>query len=176
LSRYIEANRKLLEDAPFGLYAVVPPEPGHQIITPGVIFCLRLKTVGNRPESNDAHRRDVNPLQPYFLVYVREDKEVRYTFAHPKQILEILRLLCRDKTAACDELCELFDAQTGNGSDMKFHAALLEAAVGSIDRTFQRRIADGLQQGRDFKVPKLQEQARDVADFELVTWFVIKQP
>lgn len=43
LSKYIEANRKLLEDAPLGLYAVVPPHPEQQIIAPGVVFCLKQK-------------------------------------------------------------------------------------------------------------------------------------
>src|SRR6266849_320433 len=43
LSKYIEANRKLLEDAPLGLYAVVPPHPAHQVIAPGVVFCLKQK-------------------------------------------------------------------------------------------------------------------------------------
>jgi SNF2 family DNA or RNA helicase len=170
LVAYIEANRKALEEAPFGLYALVPPPPDHPIIKPGVIFCLKHKAA-----SGEGRSRDVNPLQPYFLVYVRENKEVRYTFAQPKQILDIFRQLCRDRTAACDDLCELFDAQTGNGSDMKVYTELLSAAVDSIKRTFQKRIAEGLKQGRDFVIPDQTEQARDASDFELVTWLVIKQ-
>ena len=175
LIAYIEANRKALQEAPFGLYAVVPPVSNHPIITPGVIFCFKQKAAAVKAATEASRSRDVNPLQPYFLVYVREDKEVRYTFAHPKQILDILRQLCRDRTAACDELCELFDAQTSNGSDMRFYTELLSAAVDSITRTFQKRVAAGLQQGRDFVIPDKQEQARDAADFELVTWLVIKQ-
>jgi SNF2 family DNA or RNA helicase len=41
LLKYIEANRAALEGAPLGLYAVVPPNPEHRVIAPGVIFCLR---------------------------------------------------------------------------------------------------------------------------------------
>ena len=101
----------MLEDAPLGLYAVVPPHPEHQIIAPGVVFCLKQK--------GDAKGGDtVNPLQPYYLVYVRDDGTVRFSFAQPKQILEIFRLLCSGKAAAYEQLCQLFDNETKNGADM----------------------------------------------------------
>ena len=169
LSKYIEANRQLLESAPLGLYAVVPPHPEQQVIAPGVIFCFKQK--GGAPSGDT-----VNPLQPYYLVYARDDGTVRFTFAQPKQILEIYRLLCAGKTQAHERLCQLFDAQTNNGADMALYNKLLEAAVDSIARTFQKRVAAGLQSGRGFKIPDQEEQARDATDFDLVTWLVIKAP
>ena len=84
LSKYIEANRKGLEDAPLGLYAVVPSpsdENAHHadysrlekatkdIISKGLVFCLRQKGDGAGCEK-------VNPLQPYFLVYMESNKIV----------------------------------------------------------------------------------------------------
>ena len=146
LSKYIEANRKLLEDAPLGLYAVVPPHPEQQIIAPGVVFCLKQK---GEAKSGDT----VNPLQLYYLVYVRDDGTVRFGFAQPKQILEIYRLLCTGKTAAYEQLCQLFDNETNNGADMKLYNRLLIAAVDSIAKTFQKRVAAGLQTSRDFVIP-----------------------
>ncbi|HOC54627.1 MAG TPA: helicase-related protein [Verrucomicrobiota bacterium] len=172
LSKYIEANRQLLEAAPLGLYAVVPPHPEHQVIAPGVIWCFRQK-----PAPHSALRTpqsEVNPLQPYYLVYVRHDGTVRFTFAQPKQILEIYRLLCAGKTQAHEQLCQLFDAESNNGADMAPYNKLLEAAVDSIARTFQKRVAAGLQSGRDFRIPDQEDQARDTTDFDLVTWLVIK--
>ncbi len=95
LAKYIEANRAILEQAPLGLYAIVPPHADYQQITPGVIFCLK--------QSGDTSGNEtVNPLQPYFLVYVRDDGVVRYAFAQPKQILEMYRLLCMEKTSPYD--------------------------------------------------------------------------
>jgi SNF2 family DNA or RNA helicase len=169
LSKYIEANRKLLQDAPLGLYAVVPPLPENQIIAPGVVFCLKQKGDAKSGET-------VNPLQPYYLVYVRDDGVVRFSFAQPKQILEIYRLLCGGKSAAHEQLCQLFDADTNNGADMKKYNGLLAAAVDSIARIFQKRLASGLQSSRDFVIPKQNEQARETSDFDLVTWLVIQQP
>jgi len=167
LSKYIEANRKLLEDAPLGLYAVVPPHPEQQIIAPGVVFCLKRK---GEAKSGDT----VNPLQLHYLVYVRDDGTVRFGFAQPKQILEIYRLLCSGKTAAYEQLCQLFDTETNNGADMKLYNKLLIAAVDSVAKTFQKRVAAGLQTSRDFVIPNQQEQARETTDYDLITWLVIK--
>jgi hypothetical protein len=169
LSKYIEANRKLLEDAPLGLYAVVPPHPEHQVIAPGVVFCLKQKGAA---KSGDT----VNPLQPFYLVYVRDDGTVRFSFAQPKQILEIFRLLCGGKVAAYQQLCQLFDDRTKNGSDMSLYNRLLTSAVDSIAKTFQKRVAAGLQTGRDFIIPDHQPRENETTDFELVTWLVIQKP
>ncbi|MGI8965265.1 MAG: ATP-dependent helicase, partial [Limisphaerales bacterium] len=168
LSNYITANRKLLQDAPLGLYGVVPPHQEHQVISPGVIFCFKQK--------GDAKSESVNPLQPFYLIYVLNDGTVRFTFVQPKQILEIFRLLCSGKANAYQELCQLFDTETKNGSDMSLYNKLLQSAVESIARTFQKRVAAGLQSSRDFVIPNQQEQARETTDFELITWLVIKAP
>ncbi|MEI7730458.1 MAG: helicase-related protein [Verrucomicrobiota bacterium] len=175
LSKYIEANRQLLQDAPMGLYAVVPPHPEHQIIAPGVIYCLRQKA-SHQPSTIRHQQSTVNPLQPYYLVYVRDDGTVRFGFAQPKQVLEILQLLCRDKTVPYADLCNLFDQQTHNGADMSAYDRLLQQAVASIVATFRRRVAAGLQGSRNFIIPDQKDQANDTADFELVTWLVIKNP
>ena len=122
------------------------------------------------PKSGDT----VNPLQPYYLVYVLNDGTVRFSFAQPKQILEIFRLLCAGKAAAYEQLCQLFDTETNNGTNMSLYNKLLTSAVDSIARTFQKRVAAGLQTSRDFVIPNQQEQARETTDFDLITWLVIK--
>ena len=104
-----------------------------------------------------------------------DDGTVRFTFVQPKQILEIYRLLCGGKTSAYEQLCQLFDTETNNGADMSHYNKLLKAAVDSIARTFQKRVASGLQSGRDFVIPDQQDQARDTSDFELITWLVIRE-
>jgi SNF2 family DNA or RNA helicase len=167
LTNYITRNQNLLEDAPLGLYGVVPPHQEHQTIAPGVVFCLKQKGDATGGET-------VNPLQPYYLVYVRDDCTVRFSFAQPKQILETYRLLCSGRAAAYERLCQLFDTETKNGADMNLYNKLLAAAVDSIAKTFQKRVAAGLQTSRDFVIPDQQQQARDTTDFELITWLVIK--
>ena len=167
LSRFIEANRKLLQDAPLGLYSVVPTDPAYSVIRPGVIFCLKQK--GENGTANT-----VNPLQPYFLVYILDDGVVRFGFTHPKQILEVMRAVCSGKTAPYEDLCRLFNEQTNNGSDMTAYNDLLGKATKSIESTFRRRIAGRLMEGRGAVLPETQEQVSEQTEFELITWLVIR--
>ena len=174
LLKYIEANRAALEAAPFGLYTCVPPHPDYKIINPGVIFCFRQEGqhgVDAKPSPNES----INPLQPYFLVYVLGDGNVRFGFAHPKQILDIYRILCSGKGEACTQLCNLFDQQTNHGRDMKDYDRLLQKAVESVAATFRKRAASGLQSARGFILPDEREQVHEKTDLELVTWLVIKE-
>ena len=167
LMKYIESNRQILEDAPFGLYAIVPTHPKYPMITPGVVFCLRQK-------GDSTENEKLNPLQPYFLVYIREDGEVRFTFAQPKQILEMYRLLCENAKNPYEELCALFDKQTDNGADMTQYNDLLEKAVRSLSLTYKKRAIGNLLSGRSGTLPKKQQQISQTTDFELITWLVIK--
>jgi len=176
LLKYIEANRTALEAAPFGLYTCVPTHPDYKVIAPGVIFCFR----------QDRHRdgvanakpgpaESINPLHPYFLVYVLDDGNARFGFAHPRQILDIYRILCSGKAEPYTQLCNLFDQQTNHGSDMNAYDKLLQSAVDSVAATFRRRAASGLQTARRFVLPDETETIHGTTDLELVTWLVLKQ-
>jgi superfamily II DNA or RNA helicase len=177
LLKYIEANKAALEAAPFGLYTCVPPHPEYKVIGPGVIFCFRLEgQSGGDPNAKPAPSDSINPLHPYFLVYVLDDGNVRFGFAHPKQILDIYRILCSGKAEAYGQLCNVFDQQTNHGSEMKIYDTLLQKAADSLAATFRKRAASGLQSGRGFVLPNAQEQVHQKTDLELVTWLVIKAP
>jgi len=175
LLKYIESNKQALEDAPFGLYTCVPPHPDYKVIGPGVIFCFRQE--GHREGAPDAKPKpseSINPLPPYFLVYVLDDGNVRFGFAHPKQILDIYRILCSGKAEAYSQLCNLFDQETNHGNAMAAYDTLLQKAVNSLSSTFRKRAATGLQSSRGFVLPNAQEQIHEKTDLELVTWLVIK--
>ncbi|MEW6664578.1 MAG: helicase-related protein [Thermodesulfobacteriota bacterium] len=176
LLKYLEANRSKLEAAAFGLYTVVPPHEQIKTIGPGVIWCLKQKAGSETGKPGDSKPAEqVNPLQPYFLVYAMDDGNVRLGFAHPKQVLGIYRELCAGKTIPCEELCNIFDQETTDGSKTELYDRLLQKAVDSIVATFRKRVATGLQSGRGFKIPECQDQVSDTTDFELVTWLVIKR-
>lgn len=167
LTKYIENNRKLLEESALGLYAITPAPQGNPIVAPGVIFCLKQKGDSSGSET-------VNPLQPHFLVYIRDDGVVRFTFAQPKQVLEIFRMLCVGKKSADEELCKLFNQETNNGTDVSKYDDLLKKAVASIVKTFRKRVAAHLQAGRDAVLVDQPRQATETTDFELVTWLIIQ--
>lgn len=168
LLRFLENNRALLESAELGLFAVVPPDPSLPASQPGILFCLR--------QRDDKRPTEVNPLAPYYLVYVLDDGNVRLTFMQPKQCLELFRTLATGQTTAFTQLCDAFDAHTQNGQDMTHATKLLDAAVESIKRTFARRAAASLFSGRDGTLPKASETPSSADDLELVTWLVVLSP
>lgn len=169
LINYIEANRERLYEAPLGLYAVVPAPEGNQVIGPGVIFCLR--QLGDT-SGNEA----VNPLQPCYLVYIRDNGDVRYNFTNAKQILEIFRMVAAGNDSAYEELCLTFNKETSSGSDMKKYDDLLLKAINEITNTFKKRAIGALLSGRGGRLPAQTQQVKSADDFELITWLIIEEP
>ena len=182
LLSYIESNRQKLENAPFGLYAVVPSLSGEHsdllqdhlfsasekdIVRPGVVFCLKQK---GDCEGNEG----INPLSPYFLVYVRNDGTVRFNYTQAKQILEIYRLICQNRKAPYEKLCELFNDETQNGEQMKNYTDLLKKSVDEIIRIFKKRGNQILTSDRGALLIPLEKQLNEIENFELVTWLIIR--
>ena len=172
LSNYIQQHKEHLEDSPQGLYAVVPAviegEDGKtKAIDPGVIFCLRQK--GDTKETEE-----VNPLQPYFLVYMKDTGETRYNYIQAKQILDIFRLLCVGKTSAYEQLCDLFNKETQNGIAIEKYTGLMQKGVEEIIRVFRRKVAQKLTTDRGAMLVPKSKQVTETNDFELITWLVIK--
>lgn len=179
LMGYLETNRKELQEAPFGLYAVVPSPnsehwiasdrfkilPSHkEIIRPGVIFCLKHNLDGKEYEG-------LNPLHPYFLIYIRNDGIVRYHYSNAKQILEMYRLLCVDKIKAIEELCNTFDMSTDCGKDMSKYDTLIKTAMQDIKTSINKRSQIQVQNSREAIIP-IKPKTADT-EFELITWLVI---
>jgi hypothetical protein len=180
LMNFLASNRELLEEAPLGLYSVTPTldqirgtelfdQNWCDIVKPGVVFCLRHKQPPQAKRSSN-----VNPLGQYYLLYIRDDGTVRFSFTQAKNVLSMLQKLCVGKATPYQALCDLFDQETNAGKDMEKHSTLLLKAINSIARTFQKRTAAGLQSGRSFVIPDKAEQATDSSDFELITWLVIR--
>jgi hypothetical protein len=182
LLNFLENNRQKLKDAPFGLYAVVPSPSGEfaklgdsnrfstaekDIVQSGVLYCLRQKgdTEGNE---------EVNPLQPYFLIYIRNDGSVRFNYTNAKQILEVYRLLCSGIRKPYEVLCDLFNDETKQGEDMTQYTDLLKKAVAEISRVFKKRVHSQLTSNRGALLIPKSKQVDDMSDFELVTWLIIK--
>jgi len=181
LLNFTEKNKKRLMESPLGLYAVVPA-PGSasfpeektdlfsknlmEIVKPGVIYCLRQK---GESEGNET----VNPLQPYFLVYIRDDGTVRYNYTNPKQILEIFKHLCKGRTVPYEELCRLFNERTKHGDDMSQYDKLLEKSVSEIVRMFKKKVDVSLTRDRSATIIPTAKQVTGSDSFELVTWLVI---
>lgn len=182
LANYIEKNRQKLHDAPFGLYAVVPSPVGNysdetnfsemhkstkEIIQPGIIYCLKQR--GNTDGSET-----INPLSPYFLVYIRNDSTVLFNYTHAKQILEIFRLLSSSVDMPYEKLCDLVNVETNNGFKMEHYNTLLETAIHEINTVFKYRTHHKLTEDRGALLVPQTQQAETGEHFELITWLIIK--
>ena len=181
LLNFLKRNEEKLKNAPLGLYAAVPSSQHalgqkqydmhsaglRDMIKPGVILCLRQRAKGEHGES-------VNPLHPYFLVYVRDDGTVRFNYVQAKQTMDLFRLLCAGRTEAYTELCRLFDEETANGSNMDKYHGLMQQAAKEIARLFRKRGGQRLASDRQAVLIPDSQQADTIDDFDLVTWLVIK--
>ena len=197
LMRFIEKNKQQLADAPLGLYAIVPSPVGqyanladdggtgtpgradgqpkiasNDLIKPGVLFCLRQKTDAEAKATGE--NKAVNPLHPYYLAYVYDDGTVKFSYVNAKQILEVFRLLCQDRTRAYEQLCDIFNAETKNGAEMGAYSELMKRAIESTAAMFQKQANQQLMSGRGGILIPAKDRVSSQNDFDLVTWLVIK--
>lgn len=175
LLQYIQQNRAALEAAPFGIYAIAPPRPAGEspeglkpdAIRPGAIFCLKHK-------AGDVERTP-NRLWPYFLVYVRNDGTVRYTFRHARQCLALFRALAAGRPQASAALENAFDRETDHGRQMERYDDLLDAALRDIAGTFRKAQLSALTRDRGAVLAKRSERPDGAEDFELIAWLVVAE-
>ena len=172
LLKYLREDEAKLKDASLGLYAVTAPLTHAEVpvnIKPGVIFCLR-KT-GETEDNNEGDK--LNPIHPYYLLHISDDGEVSIGFTNPKRILERFSELCIGKTNYDRDLCHWFNEETDNGSDMTVYEMLIDAALDSIRKAYNRKINDYLEASADALLPSIENQITEKTEFELVTWLVI---
>ena len=167
LLRYIERNRAALEAAPFGIHAVVDADPAAAEGTarPGVIFCLKQKAAPGG--------RTPNPLQPWFLAYVRDDGAVRYGFRQARQCLALFRALASGRANAANALEDAFDRETDHGRRMARYEGLLAAVLRDTAAAFGAAEQRRLGQDPAATLAKAPERPDSPENFELVTWLVV---
>ncbi|GDX83998.1 hypothetical protein LBMAG43_00400 [Methylococcaceae bacterium] len=108
-----------------------------------------------------------------FLIYIQDDGKVRRNFVEAKHTLEVFKMLCIGKDQPYEALCQLFDDQTHDGSDMAHYYDLVAKSVDAISEAFQEKEIIKLATGRGALLPVVSEQITNPTDFTLVTWFVI---
>lgn len=168
LMSYIQQHRDALEKAPTGICAIVkkPDQPmlGLQVRS-GAIFCLK--------QTTQPSQRTPNRLQPYFLVYVRADGTVRFTFQQAKQVLTLFQQLAAGKGDPAVELEDRFDQQTAHGECMDAYEEMLRSALRQIASDFDRSQQRALGQRRDATLVRRPDAPNRESQFELITWMVI---
>lgn len=148
-----------------GLHAVVAAD-AEKGIESGVIFVLC-----NRNNGVNINRQ--NRLHPFYLVYIKDDGEVKYNHLDVKHILDVLRATSKGKSDPLAELCRSFNRETHDGAKMNKYNALLEDAAMSIVQVKKEGDLDSL-----FKVGSkvlFQKSIDGLDDFELIAFVVIRE-
>lgn len=151
-----------IEHAPFGLNAVVG---NSSLAKPGVMFVLK-----NRNNSVNIDHK--NLLHPFYMVYLSDDGEVICDHLHPKQLLDTMRVVCRDKKEYDHALCTAVNRETKDGRDMKHYSHLLHTAIDSIVTIKQESDIESL--FSEGETTALSGEIKGLDDFELITFLIIK--
>lgn len=152
-----------LEGAPRGMHAVV--QAGEDA-PPGVIFVL--KNLNDKVNIEGQNR-----LHPFYMVYMGEDGDVVCDHLSPKEMLDKMRLICKDQTQPDRALCGRFNRETDDGRDMAQYSQLLSQAIDSIVQVKQESDLDAFIRGKPMSF--LSNVISGLQDFELICFLVVKE-
>ncbi len=161
LFEYIKTHPDI-DNSPFGLHAVVSANENAQ---PGVIYVLK-----NRSDSVNIDNR--NRLHPFYMVYIGDDGNVICDHLSPKQMLDIMRHICKGRTEPIPEAYRPFNKETRDGRNMKKYSELLGDAISSIIEVKEESDIDSFLGGE--QVSFLSNEIKGLDDFELICFLVIR--
>lgn len=161
LLEYIKTHPDI-DNSPFGLHAVVSANENAQ---PGVIYVLK-----NRSDSVNIDNR--NRLHPFYMVYIGDDGNVICDHLSPKQMLDIMRHICKGRTEPIPEAYRPFNKETRDGRNMKKYSKLLGDAISSIIEVKEESDIDSFLGGE--QVSFLSNEIKGLDDFELICFLVIR--
>mgnify|MGYP001442255548 CR=1 FL=1 len=167
LTNYLKENRAKLEKAPIGLYSIVRiPEKLQEELEPGVIFLLE-------QVSGEVNTLEKNPLHPYYLIYVTNNKEIKLSYDKGKQILDLYRNISLTNNELDEVLIKNFNEKTNNGKNMEFYSSLLREAIEEIvGKKEELGIASLFHKGGTSIVA---EDIDGLEDFELITFLILER-
>lgn len=167
LMEFMKDNREKLDKAPYGMYAITKLDKSlKEQISPGVIFTLKQIQGKQQP-------KEKNVLAPYYMLYISNEGEVKYSFLHSKKLLDFYKKLCSGNKEVLPELIKEFNAETNDGGNMSNYSSLLEQAIDSIIGKKEEAGVMSLfsKGGTSF----YKGASSSLEEFELVTFLIIKE-
>ena len=161
LLEYIKRHPDI-DKTPFGLSAVAP---AGEDTPPGVIYVLK-----NRSNSVNIDNR--NRLHPFYVVYISNEREIICDHLSPKEMLDKMRYLCKDRTEPIPELYRKFNKETRDGRNMGKFSELLGDTIASIIDLKNKSNMDSFLGGD--QVSFLNNEIKGLDDFELICFLVIR--
>ena len=167
LLEYMKDNKRKLEKAPMGMYAISSLESSglNEEIRPGVIYCLK--------QTNDNElSEEYNSLHPYYMIYVYEDGEIEYNYVHTKQILDFYKKLSKGKSEIEEDLVKIFNKETRYGRNMTKYTDMLDEAINNILGKQEEVSIQSIFSLGESSILDDNNSSKD--DFDLISFLVIK--
>ncbi|MDU5263480.1 MAG: C-terminal helicase domain-containing protein, partial [Clostridium celatum] len=152
------------KNCPLGMHAVVEANE-ERGIDRGVIYVLKNTT-------NTTNIKNQNILHPYYMVYVKDNGEIKFNHLDVKFILDILRSFCKNEDKPLNAPCKKFNKETKDGYKMDKYSELLKYAIESIIKAKEEKDLNSL-----FTLGSevlFQESIQGLDDFSLIAFIVIR--
>ncbi|MGJ0333186.1 SNF2-related protein [Aliarcobacter cryaerophilus] len=167
LSSYLKENSSKLERAPTGIYSIVLNDNKEFIeqFGKGVIYCIKM--LGNVDTSSN----DKYSLEPYYLIFVDENGEIKLDFSNAKIILDFMKKMSSGNDTPSKDLFDSFRVETKNQKYMEYYIDGLNKAIESIIGKKEEKGISTLfsRGGTNISTNNASKQ-----EFELISYMVIK--
>ncbi len=159
LMEYLKKDIYGLEESPMGLHSIVSGKEEER----GTIFCVKLL---KEQDSLDAFS-----LEPYYLVYVNEQNDIKVSFTSAKLILDTYKNICIGADEPARELIDIFERETKDYTDMSKYTTQLQTAIESI---VGKKEEAGMDSFFTRGATSLSSDSfSSIEDFELISYLVI---
>lgn len=164
LQEYLKEHKKELTEAPTGLYALVDISEQEEM-EEGMLITLR-------QVQGEEKGKEQNVLFPFYMFYITDNGEIKYTSVRAKQILDFAKKICKGNIELAAEAIRIFNEQTHEGQDMSHYSVLLNKV---IDTILGRKIQTGKTSIFNRGGTSLHSVQERAEDFELVSFLILKK-
>lgn len=168
LMEYLKDHKAELENAPLGMYAIAPITHGDAELEKGVIFTLK------QAEFSEEKSSEANAIHPYYMVYIKNNGDIKLTYLQAKYILDIFKKLCNGNNNIQHDLVEAFNMETKEASEMSQYSELLKESISHIVGKKQERGLGELFATIGKTSISNNNTLSGLEDFELVSFLIIK--
>lgn len=114
-------NISKFANQPDGIFSIAKNNSSN--VSNGIIFLFR--SINNQNINNQ--------FDPYYLIYIENDGNVKYTYSNTGQILNIYKSLTKDQKEVNKALINEFNNETNYGQNMSKYTKLLNLAIASLN-------------------------------------------
>ena len=149
-----------IEHAPYGMHAVVQAS---EEFKRGAIYILKNRV-------NDINIQGRNRLHPFYMVYILEDGSLLYNHLQPKELLDVVRYMCKGKDID-RRACNIFNTDTQDGKNMAKYSSLLTGSIESMVSVQEESNVESFLKGKP--VSFIKDNITGIDDFELICFIAV---